>query len=162
MENKLAVLYNKLGSKIVSTIPEKWEKIYFLGEVGNGKTSRSSVFYFMEPGADQYTVSYNIPERYKVSEEIYEQLMDEAEKILLEIYDCFVESNQEPWEQLSMSIDNAGKFNIDYSYGTISGSDKGPMEREMIWAYEAFGNLPEEGTYMRKLLDKYIEQKSKG
>ena len=161
MENNLAMLYNELGTKVVSMIPGKWEKIYYLGEVENGKSSWSSVFYFTENDTEDYIVSHDIPEKYKVSEDIYEQLIDEANEILLKIYDCFIENDQEPWEQLSMLIDNTGKFNINYSYGAISNNDKGPMEREMIWAYETFGKLPKEGTYMRKLLDKYIEQKSK-
>lgn len=161
MENKLAKLYNELGTKVVSTIPGQWKQIYYLGEVGTGRDSWSSVFYFKEQNSDEFIESNDIPEKYKVSEEIYEQLVDEMNEILLKIYDCFIDNNQEPWEQLSMYISETGEFNIDYLYGTISTNDRGPMEREIIWAYETFGNMPKEGTYMRKLLNKYIGQKDK-
>ena len=31
----------------------------------------------------------------------------------------------------------------------------GQVGREVIWAYEAFGLEPKEGTYMRGILDNY-------
>ena len=160
MENKLAKLYNELGAKIVSTIPGKWGKIYYLGEVTNEKSSWSSVFYFTEENSTRYFESNDIPEKYKVSMAIYRQLMDEISEILLRIYDCFIENGQKPWEQLSLFIDKTGDFSVDYLYDTISYSDRGPIEREIIWAYETFGNVPREGTYWREILDKYIKQKN--
>jgi len=158
-ENKLAKLYNELGSKIVSAIPADWEKVYYLGEVAADKASWSSVFYFKEVSSNEFIKSHNIPEKYNVSEEIYEQLMDEASEILLKMYDCFIENNQEPWEQLSMFVNETGDFDIDYLYSTISNNDKGPLEREIIWAYEKFGNMPKEGSYTRELLNNYLGTK---
>lgn len=161
MENKLAKLYNEIGTKIVSAIPVKWEKIYYLGEITKEKSSWSSVFYYTEENSSQYIESNDIPEKYKVPKTIYEKLMDEINEILLEIYDCFIENGQQPWEQLSLYIDQTGDFSINYLYDTISCGNRGPMEREIIWAYETFGNVPPEGTYLRKILDKYVGQKGK-
>lgn len=35
-------------------------------------------------------------------------------------------------------------------------NDGGQFAREVIWAYKAFGFMPEEGTYARRVLDKYL------
>ena len=43
----------------------------------------------------------------------------EYNKPKLKIYDCFIDNGQEPWEQLSMSFDSLGKFNIDYDYKPV-------------------------------------------
>lgn len=154
MEKKLAGLYNELASKLISIIPAKWEEIYYLGEVELGKSSWSSVFYFKEKDTQQYVKSHEIPKRYDVSEEIYNQLSNDLDLILLKLYDCFLENGQELWEQLSFFVNTDGEFNIDYLYDKLKDNDKGQIEREVIWAYKTFGFKPKEGSYMRKLLDK--------
>ena len=35
--------------------------------------------------------------------------------ILLEIYDCFIEYEQEPWEELSLYFNCDGEFKIEFS-----------------------------------------------
>lgn len=90
MEQQLATLYNKLADKIISMIPVKWNKIYYLGEVEKGKLSWSSVFYFEEINSKEIVKSHGIPEKYNVSEKIYDELLDELDVILIEIYDCFI------------------------------------------------------------------------
>lgn len=159
MEKQLAELYNELATKLVSMIPEGWEKIYYLGEVEANKLSWSSVFYFVNDKEKEVVKCHEIPEKYSVSEEIYSQLLEEINKILTKIYDCFIENGQEAWEQLSFSINNEGDFNIDYLYGKMKHSELGQMEREIIWAFETFGYKPKEGSYTRKILEKYISNK---
>lgn len=156
MENKLSKLYNELRMKIVAIIPEQWKNIYFLGEID--KTGASAIFYFKEAGSGEYVKSCNIPYRYDVSEEVYELLMEEVNEILLKIYSCSILNSKRPWEQIRLAIGEEGSFNIDYIYGTISNNEMSPMERELVWAYEAFGNIPKEGTYMRKILDTYLKK----
>jgi len=76
------------------------------------------------------------------------------------MYDDFVKDGQEPWEQVSLSVDNKGAFNVDYFYNTISAKNDNQAKRKVIWAYNTFGLLPKEGSYTRKLLDRYLtEQK---
>ena len=159
MEQQLATLYNKLADKIISMIPVKWNKIYYLGEVEKGKLSWSSVFYFEEINSKEIVKSHGIPEKYNVSEKIYDELLDELDVILIEIYDCFIKNNQEPWEQLSFELDMAGKFKIDYLYNKISNTEDDQLQREIIWAYETLGFKPKEGSYTRKILEKYIANK---
>ena len=96
-------------------------------------------------------------EIYNISMEIYNELLYEADSYLLEIYDCFQEYEQELWNQLSFTIDNSGKFNIDYLYNISD--DDGPVKKEAVWAYETFGFMPEEGTFKRGLLDEYLRNK---
>lgn len=158
MEKQLAEIYNKLASKIVSMIPVKWNKLYYLGEVENNKLSWSSVFYFDSVVDNKIIKSHSISEKYSVSEEIYEELLNEVDEFLLELYDCFQENKQELWSQVSLSLDKTGKFNIDYLYDVIN-DDGGQVKRELVWAYETFGFIPKEGSYTRKILDKYISGK---
>ena len=160
MESKLANLYEELGKIIISMIPCEWQDIYYLGEVEKDKASWSSVFYFNEPNDNKYIKSHNIPDIYDVSEDIYDELLEEASEILLQIYDCFIENLQNEWEQMIVHINANGQIAVEYEYDVISGNDRGPAEREVIWAYKTFGNIPKDGTYMKKVLDDFLAEHS--
>lgn len=160
MEENVNDFYTKIANHISSMIPTEWEKFYYLGEVEKEKLSWSSVFYFIDEKTKEIVKSHSIPETYNVPQEIYQQLLEELNEMTLSMYDDFVKDEQEPWEQVSLSVDNKGAFNVDYFYDTISGKNDSQAKREVIWAYNTFGLLPKEGSYTRKLLDKYLaEQK---
>lgn len=155
MEKKLSKLYLEIGKKMISMIPTKWNKIYYLGEVEKKKASWSSVFYFEDGNTKKIIKSHSIPDVYNVSERIYDELLMELDQIMLKIYDCFVIEEQPEWEQISMVIDNKGRFSVDYFYNKIKPGHSQVL-REIIWAYETFNLIPPEGSYKRDLFDDYI------
>lgn len=159
MEQELGELYNELAQKIISMIPVEWNKIYYLGEVEKKQMSWSSVFYFEETSSKKFIKSHNIPDRYKVSQQIYDELLVELNSILLKINTCFEKNDQPLWDQVSFSLNSDGKFNVDFLYDKISDNDGGQAKREAIWAYNSFGFKPKEGTFTRKLLDSYLNKK---
>ncbi|MGX7417239.1 immunity protein YezG family protein [Carnobacterium gallinarum] len=159
MENKLGELYSELAQKIISMIPINWDRIYYLGEVEKEQLSWSSVFYFEETDSKIFVKSHNIPEKYSVSQQIYDELLVELNSLLLKIYRCFEENDQPVWDQLDFSLTSNGKFNVNFLYDKISENDSGQAKREIIWAYNSFGFKPKEGTFTRKLLNSYLNEK---
>lgn len=159
MENELGELYSELAQKIISMIPVNWDRIYYLGEVEKEQLSWSSVFYFEETDSKIFVKSHNIPEKYSVSQQIYDELLVELNSLLLKIYKCFEENDQPVWDQLDFSLTSDGKFNVNFLYDKISENDGGQAKREIIWAYNSFGFKPKEGTFTRKLLDSYLNEK---
>ena len=61
---------------------------------------------------------------------------------------------------MSLSVDNTGDFDINYLYNVINGDD-GQVKRQTVWAYETFQFMPKEGSYSRKILNKYISESNK-
>lgn len=164
MEKKLAELYNKLVNQVVTMIPVEWGEIYYLGSVDKRKAGWFSVFYFTDVEKNERVQSHSIPETYNVSKKVYKDLLRELNGIMLEIYDCFVENGQEPWEELSLFCNNQGKFKVDFLYDVVAKIEGGPGTEETIWAYETFGKVPKEGSFYREILDEYLEglKKSEG
>jgi len=160
MEIKLAQLYNQLAKQTISMIPDKWQKIYYLGEVEKGMASCSSVFYYVD-STGRIIECNEIPEVYKVPKSIFLDLMAKLNRILLEIYECFQNNEQDLWEQLTLFINSEGKFKIDFEYNVMNDDDGGQVMRETLWAYKTFAYKPKEGTYMRKLLEKWIKEHDK-
>lgn len=159
MENQLAELYNKIANKINSMIPTKWDELYYLGEVEKGKRSWSSVFYFIESAHGEFIKAHDIPSRSGVSQQIYDELLSELNELLLQLYNCFEQNEQEVWEQVSFKLSSKGNFNVDFFYDVMNENDGG-QAKEIIWAYETFGFLPKKGNLYKRLLDKYIKDQS--
>jgi len=156
MEKQLEQLYNKIAEHLDSMIPVKWDKIYLLGEVEKGQLSISSTFYFIE-STTKHIVSWDdIPEKYDVSEQICGELQKKLTEMIFELNNCFKNNGQKLWEQMNFSLDNSGKFNIDFHYDVMNESDGGQLAREIIWAYNTFGYIPKDGTYSSRLLNKYL------
>jgi len=157
MEKELAILYQEIGTKLNDIIPGRWDEIYYLGEVENQKKSYSSIFYFK---VDNFIFrATEIPNKYNVSEEIFDTLMNELNETLLKLYDCFDKYEQSLWEQLHIKLSSDGKINVHFEYDAFSPTDEGQVGREVIWANNTFGYMPAEGTYESKILNKYLEKR---
>ncbi|MFC5470429.1 immunity protein YezG family protein [Cohnella suwonensis] len=159
MENQLAGLYQEIAQKINSMIPTSWDEFYYLGEVEEGKSSWSSTFYFVESNTNTIVDGNDIPTKYNVSQQIYDELLSELSGLLLILYKCFEDNEQTLWEQVSLTVSSSGKFNVDFLYEVINENDGGQLQREIVWAYETFGFVPTEGSYSRRVLDKYLKEK---
>ena len=161
MDEKLARLYKKLVNSIIDMIPVEWDDVNYLGEVkiGRGTRSCSAVFYFKDVKQNVKIRSYETKEIYGVSENTYMELLMKSHDILLEIFDCFVEYGQKPWQQLSLYFNAENEFKVEFFYDVMN-NEEGPLEREAIWAYHTFGYIAEEGDYLRKLLDEYLKKQA--
>ena len=156
LEAKLAPVYPRLARQITAMTPAEWEVIYFLGEAEPDKSSWSSVFYIQEVGGGRIVRSGEIPAIYNVPNAEYLDQWARLNDILMELYRCFLEEGQKPWQQMSMTLEQSGRFNIQYLYDTIHDGDGGQLAREVLWAYQTFKYLPREGTGMRDLLERQL------
>ena len=161
MDEKLERLYKKLVNSIIDMIPVEWDDVNYLGEVeiGRGTISYSSVFYFKDVKRNVKIRSHKMDEIYGVSENTYRELLTKSHDILLEIFDCFVEYGQKPWQQLSLYFNAENEFKVEFFYDVMNDEEE-TLEREAIWAYHTFGYIAEEGDYLRKLLDEYLKKQA--
>lgn len=155
MEKQFAELYRQIAEKIVFMIPTKWTNLYYLGEVEKGKQSWSSVFYFYDAEKGTVERSHEIPSVYNISQDVYQKLLSELDSLLLALYDSFADNGQMLWEQVSLSVSDTGAFNVDFDYDVMHEDDGGPIRRELMWAHKTFEYVPKEGSYFRKIFDKY-------
>jgi len=158
MENQLQALYGKLANHISSMIPIDWTEVYFLGDMGRGEMI-TAIFFFKGLGDEEFVRSPDIPERYNVSKDIYNELRYDVYSMLQEMQQCFKDDEQELWDQITLKLNSDGKFKVDFHYGVITDDeDDSPLKRELIWAYETFGDIPED-SYLRKIVEEHIQGK---
>ena len=154
MEKKLAELYNNLANQIADMIPVEWKEVYYLGEVSPGRSGWSSVFYFKDAETNEMIRLHDAYESYGISDDDYRASLRVVWATLLEIYDCFIEYEQEPWEELSLYFNCDGEFKIEFFYDVNDGTRES-LDRETVWAYNTFGLIPQD-QYFRRILDRYL------
>lgn len=55
---------------------------------------------------------------------------------------------------MSFSVDQSGKFKVNYLYDVMNKKDGGQLVRELIWARDTFGYVPKEGTPAKEVLNR--------
>ena len=156
MEKELDRLYNELVNHIVSMIPTGWKKIFFLGEVEKNKSTYNITFYFVDDN-NFIQRAFDIPDKYNVSEEIFDDLLIEANDIMIKLYDCFIKNNQKNWVQMYWNISEEGKFSVEFSYNENIFKEMIPSLREIVWAYTKFNYIPKDKC-SKELLNEYISK----
>ncbi|NOU81573.1 DUF600 family protein [Paenibacillus sp. LMG 31459] len=147
-------MYQNIGNKLVGIIPDEWDKIYLYAEVLPG--SSIIYFYFKSATKNELIYSHNIPEIYGVDERIYERLHGELRDYFVELNKEFRSTLDQPWTNLTMYLDQSGKFNIDYSYDEVINN---PSKQLTIWKYEVLGLLPK-NAFHQEYLDEYLKTKT--
>ncbi|MNB76663.1 putative antitoxin YezG [compost metagenome] len=151
--NKTEELYQIIGNKLVGIIPDDWEEIYLYAEIL--PSSRLFYFYFKSLTKDKLIYSQNIPEEYGVDRSFYLRLHLQLQECFAELNEEFKRNSSEPWTNLTMYINQSGKFKIDYSFNEILVS---PDLQLVIWEYEVLRLYPTT-KYHTKMLEDYLKEK---
>ncbi len=148
------IIYQEIGTRVDEIIPGDWEKIYLYAEVLNDSTE--VFFYFSIPTKEGFVYSNVIPKVYNVDRKIYKELLFELFDKFEELREEFRKNEQELWTNLTLTIENSGKFKIEYNYEDILSFEIGSMDRQIIWMYKNLGILPD-NEIDKKFLDNYLK-----
>ncbi|WP_238917993.1 immunity protein YezG family protein [Clostridium sp. YIM B02555] len=150
-------IYEKIATKLDEIIPVEWEKIILYSEVTEDLII--SYFYFYENTKNEPVYSLDIDEKYDLDDEGIEELSDELDEYLRELWNVFSLEKQQQWTNLTLYLNNKGEFNIDYDYSDLSSSD--PYKQHLIWRYEKLGLYPENNRERDiKIIEDYIKNKN--
>ncbi|WP_276736570.1 immunity protein YezG family protein [Bacillus sp. (in: firmicutes)] len=139
---KIGELYQKIAEYLNEMIPSQWEKIVLYAEILDD--SADIYFYFTTPNNSDYLYSHYIPEQFNVCEEIYDQLLIELQELFEELKEEFKLGNQDIWTNLTLKLENTGKFSIDYNYDDVLSSELDDLQRRDVWKYQNLGILPKD------------------
>ncbi|MEN3818912.1 MAG: immunity protein YezG family protein [Bacillus velezensis] len=150
---KMGELYQKIDEHLNEMIPFQWKKIVLYAEILDD--SADIYFYFTTPNNSDYLFSHNIPEHFDVSEEIYDQLLIELQELFEELKEEFKLGNQDIWTNLTLKLENTGKFSIDYNDDDVLSSELDDLQRRDVWKYQNLGILPADEED-RKFIEEYL------
>lgn len=152
-------LYPQIAEHVLDMIPEdKWHEIYLYAEILGD--SSNVYFYFNTSENGDFIYSHDIPERYGVSEKIYDDLLLGLQSKFEELRKIFIDNDQEAWTNLTSVLKYPGKLNIQYNYEDIIASKVTSTQRQMIFEYQHLGLLPI-SERNRQFLEKYLNNQDK-
>ncbi|QPK89544.1 TIGR01741 family protein [Bacillus velezensis] len=71
-------------------------------------------------------------------------LLIELQELFEELREEFKANNPDCWINLTLKLENTGKFSIDYDYTDVIASDINGTQRQVVWEYQNLGILPED------------------
>lgn len=151
--------YPIIAEHILSMIPnDNWKEIYLYAEILDG--SREVYFYFNTFNDEEFSYSHDIPEKYRLSEKIYNKLLLELQEKFEELRQIFIKNDQESWTNLTFILKRPGKLKIHYDYEDVIASEITSTQRQMIFEYQNLGLLPEKEKN-KQFVEKYLESNNK-
>ncbi|WP_025677131.1 antitoxin YezG family protein [Paenibacillus polymyxa] len=141
MEKQMDQLYPQIAEHILDMIPEdKWHEIYLYAEILDGSSNVYFYFNASEDGDNIY--SHDIPDKYGVSGEVYDDLLLGLQSKFEKLRKIFIDNDQEAWTNLTLALKYPGKLNIQYSYEDMITSELTSTQRQIIFEYQHLGLLP--------------------
>lgn len=154
-ESNLTKYYSQIAEKLDTMIPCDWDKIVLYGEE-IGDVSSASFYFFTSDSKVHH--SGNIPEEYNVSRKIFKGLLGELLETNKKLWLEFKNADEPTWCLFTFEINSDWKFKIKYGYER--NNEIGRLEREIRWAYDELGIVPED-EYERELLEEYLKEQGK-
>lgn len=122
-------LYTDITNTVLEMIPEKWDWVKLYAEYWDGYYK--CYFYYSPSGGDDLVYSLDIPDEFEVSQDVFDQLDEQLYDHIKALWNEFKNQNEEPWTNLTLSLQRNGKMNIDYDYSDLS--DLNPVEKRKRW-----------------------------
>ncbi|MFJ7973563.1 antitoxin YezG family protein [Psychrobacillus sp. NPDC096389] len=158
MEKQMNQMYPVIAEDILGIIPDgNWYEIYLYAEILDG--SREVYFYFNTSMNEEFIYSHDIPEKYNVSEKTYDSLLLELQNQFYDLRQIFIDNDQEPWTNLTLTLKYPGKLKINYDYEEVINSAISPTQRQMIFEYEHLALLPQ-SEINRQFILNYVKNKN--
>ncbi|MDP4181970.1 MAG: DUF600 family protein [Bacillota bacterium] len=148
---KIEEIYQKIADTVNDMIPDKWNKLYLYAEVS--KDSGCVYFDFESATKQKFIYSLDIPEIYNIDENEFNKLERGLLNLFESLHTEFEKKTPQTWTNLTMYLDNFGKFKMDYSYDEVSFT---PHEQRVIWKYKVLGIYPT-NERSKKIVDDYIK-----
>lgn len=154
-EADLTKYYSAIADKLDEMIPCEWERIVlYAEEVGN---ARFATFYFYT-GDGKVHHWGDIADEYNVNRMMVSKTLNEVRQLNKDLWLEFKDSGEKIWYSFTFDINSKGKFNIRFDYENkdeLSG-----LEKEVRWAYDELGIIPQEKVE-RKLLKVYLDEQGR-
>ncbi|WP_424237440.1 immunity protein YezG family protein [Bhargavaea ginsengi] len=87
--------------------------------------------YYSPAGSAEHVYSLDIPDEYEVCRETFDQLDEQLYDNVKALWNEFKIHDEEPWTNLTLSLQDDGKMKIDYDYSDLS--DLNPVEKRKRW-----------------------------
>lgn len=159
---KIKEMYEDIQRRILSMIPEKWDKMYLYSSVMeriDGQKTGELFFYYIPKGIFKKNPVnvYEIPQKFNLDEKEYLKLVNILYKKIVELREEFKKVElTSTWTNITITIEGI-KFKVEYDYEDLNKSKFSSYERHIIWRYNYLGIKEQQlNKKEREILEKYL------
>lgn len=152
-------LIRAIAQQVSDTIPDEWKEFYFHADI-NDDFSGGVYFFFNTKESTDYIYSEDIPEIYNVNEDEYDKNWDTLYDLSVSLKQLFIENEQDPWQAMTIIVDEKMSLKMDYDYTEWLGSSFSHNEMIDYFEYKYLGKVPEDKEE-KELFKKMEEYQSK-
>jgi len=134
-------LIRAIAQQVSNTIPDTWEKFYFHADINDDFSG--GVYFFFNTEED-----VNSNERRKLY------------RLSKSLKQLFIENNQEPWQAITIIVDEKRSLKMDYDYADWLSSPYTPTPLMNYFEYKYLGKMPKDKEE-EKLFKEMEEYQSK-
>ena len=152
-------LIRAIAQQVSDTIPDTWEKFYFHADINDDFSG--GVYFFFNTAEDvNYIYCEDIPEIYNVDEEEYSNERRKLYRLSKSLKQLFIDCEQEPWQAITIIVDEKRSLKMDYDYADWLSSPYTPTPLMNYFEYKYLGKMPEDKEE-EKLFKEMEEYQSK-
>ena len=117
-------------------------------------------FFFNTEKDKKLNYSHDIPEIYNINEDEYDEKYDKLYDLSVDLKQLFIDYEQEPWQAITIIVDEKGSLKMDYDYADWLSSPYTPTPLMNYFEYKYLGKMPEDKEE-EKLFKEMEEYQSK-
>lgn len=140
MEKQINKKITDIVYQVNDMIPVVWDDLYINFEI-DSTFSGGVIFFFKYNG--EYCYYLDIPSKFNISEEQFDDDFLELFDLGIEMKKIFVEHELEEWSAFTIKVDENNKVSLDFDYAPWLESDFGPTDRIDYFEYKYLGKQPE-------------------
>ena len=152
-------LIRAIAQQVSNTIPDTWEKFYFHADI-NDDFSGGVYFFFNTEKDKKLNYSHDIPDIYNIDEDEYDEKYDKLYDLSVDLKQLFIDYEQEPWQAITIIVDEKGSLKMDYDYADWLSSPYTPTPLMNYFEYKYLRKMPEDKE-KEKLFKEMEEYQSK-
>lgn len=156
MELLLNELYKEIAITVDKMIPESWRKFFFYAQVSS---EGGGTYFFYSPvnNPEMYEYSLKIPQKFQIDEKEFEEKEMKLFNIAEKMRKVFEDNGQELWYSFTLSLDNSGKFNLNFDYTDWHKTNYSFSDQLKIWKYKYLNIMPNDERG-QLLISRYLEE----
>ena len=152
-------LIRAIEQQVSNTIPDTWEKFYFHADI-NDDFSGGVYFFFNKEKDKKLNYSHDIPDIYNIDEDEYDEKYDKLYDLSVDLKQLFIDYEQEPWQAITIIVDEKRSLKMDYDYADWLSSPYTPTPLMNYFEYKYLRKMPEDKE-KEKLFKEMEEYQSK-
>lgn len=155
LEVKLNEMYQSIALNVIEMILEKWEKIYFFGEILDNRIYY--YFYYRDFKGEIKNIDFLIG-TLGLDESVWNQQSSAIWDDLTSLRNIFCEFHQEPWDAFYFDLSFTGEIEVHFEYNltthSVSSFYRSRWEYQKLGITQGFQDLTE--LEKKEILDEAV------